>query len=170
MIFGTSRLWQTVGKSREQRREAFFYKRMEEEGRGCSEPKFIGEKWEFKVVVASPCCRWGQLAVASWGRKSSFFLWTMQAEKSGTCLQVLPSWLLDSNFELGFPNTSPRMSYSPGTCSFRNYSESLYCICKENMIWDLKIKSCLYQWQCSIDSCGYNNRVMYSNLNKLNIG
>ena len=33
---------------------------------------------------------------------------------------------------------------------------------RENMTWGLKIKSYLYQWQSSVDSCGYNNRAIYS--------
>ena len=49
-------------------------------------------------------------------------------------------------------------------CCCWNYLKALCCIYRENMTWDLKIKSYLYQWQSSIHSCGCNNRAICSNL------
>ena len=49
-------------------------------------------------------------------------------------------------------------------CCCWNYLKALYFIYMENMTWDLKIKSYLYQWQSSIHSCGCNNRAVCSNL------
>lgn len=51
--FGMSKLWKTIGKSREQRQSMPFYRGKEEVGKNCFEQKFVGSKWEFKVVVVS---------------------------------------------------------------------------------------------------------------------
>lgn len=40
----TTKLWQTIGKCREERRKPFFYRGEEEVVRGCFEQKFIGGK------------------------------------------------------------------------------------------------------------------------------
>lgn len=63
--FGTSHLWQTIGKSGEHRRGARFHRGKEEAGRGCFA--------EFRVVVAF---HWLSVTVSHWlaidGQKKYF--------------------------------------------------------------------------------------------------
>lgn len=50
--FGTSKLWQTTGKSKENGKVSFHWFK-EETGEGCFEHRFAGEQ-EFEVVAISP--------------------------------------------------------------------------------------------------------------------
>lgn len=51
--FGTHKLWQTIGKSGDQRTGKLVYREKEEIGKGCLESKSIGGKQEIKGVRIS---------------------------------------------------------------------------------------------------------------------
>lgn len=109
-LFRNSRgtaIWdeQTIGKSREQRWRASFYKKREEVGRGYFEQNFIVRKREFEVVAVS---HWLQARTTCFCQGKGNLpssCWTTQASRCETYVRVLPSWLPNSNFELGFLNT-----------------------------------------------------------------
>ena len=70
----TGTLWNTIGKSREQKRGTLLYREQEEEGRSFSESKSIGGKQEFSVVMVSHwlSCSNFSLAVLLLGKEKIF--------------------------------------------------------------------------------------------------
>ena len=50
--FRTSKLWQIIGRSGDQRRGLLFYREKEEVGKGCFEQSPLGER-DFMVVIVS---------------------------------------------------------------------------------------------------------------------
>ena len=84
--FRTIKLWGTKGKSGEQKRRVFFYRKKEGAGRswGYFKYKFIGGKWEFKVVVASHWLQAISVVALATGEGSLLLL--------GTCSSLLQGW------------------------------------------------------------------------------
>lgn len=97
MQFGKSKLCQTIGECREWSGEHYFTEKRRSGGGIVLNKQVFGDKDESEVAVTSP---W--LLSAEGGNLPSSS-GTMWVTTSGTWLRALPSWLLDSNFELGFP-------------------------------------------------------------------